>query len=100
MQARADSNSVRAVAIEIGHTSLEKFLDGSSPFAKNRSLIVEWFLGNTRCARPGNRCRSPVDLQVQVVQTHPGACSDTWTHFCPSYMVNPSLKPGCGSPRL
>jgi hypothetical protein len=38
VQGRADSSSVRAVAtaIGIGHTSLEKFLDGSSPFAKNR----------------------------------------------------------------
>ena len=33
VQGRADSSSVRAVAtaIGIGHTSLEKFLDGSSP---------------------------------------------------------------------
>jgi hypothetical protein len=100
VQARADSNSVRAVAIEIGHTSLEKFLDGSSPFAKNRTLIVEWFLREHEMRPTREPMPVPVDLQVQVVQTHPGACSDTWTHFCPSYMVNPSLKPGCGSPRL
>lgn len=91
---------MRAVTIEIGigHTSLGKFLDGSSPFAKNRTLIAEWFLREHELRPIREPMPVPVDLQVQVVQTHPGGMPDTWTHFCPSYMV--SLKPGCGSPRL
>ena len=74
VQGRADSSSVRAVAtaIGIGHTSLEKFLDGSSPFAKNRILIVEWFLREHEIHPIREPMPVPVDLQVQVVPAHPG----------------------------
>jgi hypothetical protein len=46
VQGRTDRSSVRSVAGEIGmpHTSLEKFLDGSTPHTRNRILIIEWYL--------------------------------------------------------
>lgn len=46
VQTRANATSVRAVAAAIGmrHTSLEKFLDGSEPYARNRSLICAWYV--------------------------------------------------------
>jgi hypothetical protein len=46
VQSRANTVSVRAVAREVGinHRSLEKFLDGSEPYARNRSLICRWYL--------------------------------------------------------
>ena len=75
VQGRADASSVRAVADEIGigHTSLEKFLDGSSPHAKNRILIVEWYLHEHQIRPVREPMPIPVDLQAQVqVQTYPG----------------------------
>lgn len=46
VEGRTDRSSVRSVAGEIGmpHTSLEKFLDGSTPHTRNRILIIEWYL--------------------------------------------------------
>lgn len=43
---RADQSSVREVARKIGivHTSLEKFLAGAHPYAKNRIKIIEYYL--------------------------------------------------------
>lgn len=74
VQGRADSSSVRAIATEIGigHTSLEKFLDGSSPFAKNRTLVVEWYLHEYEIRPVREPMPVPIDLQVQVVPAHPG----------------------------
>lgn len=48
--ARANSTSVRAIAAQIGvgHTSLDKFLAGSEPYAKNRKLLCEWYLRDHR----------------------------------------------------
>lgn len=45
-QARADASSVRSLAgrIGVGHTTLDKFLEGSDPYPKNRTLLVEWYL--------------------------------------------------------
>lgn len=50
---RADATSVRQVAREIGmrHTSLDKFLAGSEPYAKTRIPLCEWYLRVTK-ARP------------------------------------------------
>jgi hypothetical protein len=47
---RANASSVRETArqIGIGHTSLEKFLNGARPFAKNRSKLCEWYLREHR----------------------------------------------------
>lgn len=48
--ARANASSARDIARRIGilHTSLEKFLSGSEPYAKNRGLICEWYLREHR----------------------------------------------------
>jgi hypothetical protein len=75
VQGRGDSSSVRAVATEIGigHTSLEKFLDGSSPYAKNRILIVEWYLRENEIRPVREPMPVPADLQVQVAQAQPGS---------------------------
>jgi hypothetical protein len=64
MQGRADASSVRAVAsdIGIGHTSLEKFLDGSAPYAKNRQLIVEWYLREHQQRPVRERMEVPSEL--------------------------------------
>lgn len=66
VQARAHATSVRAVAREIGirHQSLEKFLDGSRPFARNRALICAWYLRQDpeeRRAVPGAQASQPAD---------------------------------------
>jgi hypothetical protein len=44
--ARANVSSVRQLALQIGmkHTTVDKFLRGSSPYARNRILLCEWFL--------------------------------------------------------
>lgn len=46
VRSRTNAISVRAVAREIrmNHQSLEKFLDGSEPYARNRALICGWYL--------------------------------------------------------
>lgn len=61
VQARADVRSVRSVAGEIGmpHTSLEKFLDGSTPHPRNRILIVEWYLREHMVHPARERLRIP-----------------------------------------
>lgn len=43
---RANASSVREIARRIGmrHTSLDKFLAGSEPYARNRTLLCEWYL--------------------------------------------------------
>jgi hypothetical protein len=43
---RANQSSVREVARRIGvrNTSLTKFLDGSSPYARHRALLCEWYV--------------------------------------------------------
>lgn len=43
---RANNSSVREVArqIGIGNTSLDKFLNGSVPYARNRALLCEYYL--------------------------------------------------------
>lgn len=43
---RANASSVRAIARQVGmrHTSFDKFLAGSEPYAKNRILLCEWYL--------------------------------------------------------
>jgi hypothetical protein len=43
---RANASSVREIARRIGmrHTSFDKFLAGSEPYARNRSLLCEWYL--------------------------------------------------------
>lgn len=47
---RANMSSVRGVAGEIGirNTSLDKFLSGSEPYARNRKLLIEWYLRDHR----------------------------------------------------
>jgi hypothetical protein len=47
---RANSSSVRDVArrIGMGNTSLDKFLNGSEPYAKNRALLCEYYLREHR----------------------------------------------------
>jgi hypothetical protein len=47
---RANNSSVRKVArqIGIGNTSLDKFLNGSVPYARNRALLCEWYLREHR----------------------------------------------------
>jgi hypothetical protein len=46
LNGRANSSSVREMArrIGIGNTSLDKFLNGSEPYARNRAKICEWYL--------------------------------------------------------
>jgi hypothetical protein len=55
--ARANASSARGIARRIGilHTSFEKFLSGSEPYAKNRGLICAWYLREHRThpVRPG-----------------------------------------------
>lgn len=43
---RANASSMREIARRIGmrHTSFDKFLGGSEPYAKNRALLCEWYL--------------------------------------------------------
>jgi hypothetical protein len=43
---RANASSVRGIARQIGirHTSFDKFLAGSEPYARNRILLCEWYL--------------------------------------------------------
>lgn len=50
VNARANSSSVREVArqIGIGNTSLDKFLNGSVPYARNRALLCEYYLREHR----------------------------------------------------
>jgi hypothetical protein len=47
---RANSSSVREVARQIGirNTSLDKFLNGSVPYARNRALLCEWYIREHR----------------------------------------------------
>jgi hypothetical protein len=58
---RANTSSVRAIAAEIGvgHTSFDKFLAGSEPFAKNRKLLCEWYLHTHRV--------HPVQTELEVL---------------------------------
>lgn len=60
---RANTSSVRAIAAEagVGHTSFDKFLAGSEPFAKNRKLLCEWYLHTHRVY--------PVQLELEVLPT-------------------------------
>lgn len=61
---RADATSVRQLARDIGmrHTSLEKFLAGSQPYAKTRVPIVQWYLRVTKAgsATPDRQVESTV----------------------------------------
>lgn len=43
---RANALSVREIARRIGmrHTTFDKFLAGSEPYARNRTLLCEWYL--------------------------------------------------------
>lgn len=68
VQGRSDESSVRAVASAIGvaHTSLEKFLNGSTPYAKNRKLIIEWYLREHKQRPVRERMRVPPELQPGV----------------------------------
>lgn len=56
---RADATSVRQLAKEtgVGHTTLEKFLAGSAPYAKTRVPLCEWFL-RVQNSRSAARCQS------------------------------------------
>lgn len=71
-QARANETSVRRVAREIGmnHQSLEKYLDGSQPYARLRALICAWYLQHPaaeRLAAEGNPRREPAaDLSYHL----------------------------------
>lgn len=44
--ARANTTSIRQIAVQtgLGHTTFYKFLLGSTPYARNRILLCEWFL--------------------------------------------------------
>jgi hypothetical protein len=67
--ARANESSVREVARRIGmrHTSLEKFLNGSEPFAKNRSLLCAWYLREHRI----HPVRHPSDDEANAPAENP-----------------------------
>ena len=47
---RANASSVRGIARRIGirHTSFDKFLAGSEPYVRNRTLLCEWYLREHR----------------------------------------------------
>ena len=64
---RADATSVRQVAREIGmrHTSLEKFLAGSEPYAKTLIPLCEWYLRvtNSRPATANHQDTVVVDAE-------------------------------------
>ena len=64
---RADATSVRQVAREIGmrHTSLDKFLAGSEPYAKTRIPLCEWYLRvtNSRPATANHQDTVVVDAE-------------------------------------
>jgi hypothetical protein len=72
VQARANLSSVRSVAREIGinHQSLEKFLDGSAPYARIRALLCAWYLRQDpaeRLAAEGNPRGEPTaDLSYHL----------------------------------
>jgi hypothetical protein len=68
--ARANVSSVRQLALQIGmkHTSVDKFLRGSSPYARNRILLCEWFLREHK--------RHPVSELMDVPLAEPAAHLD------------------------
>ncbi len=51
---RANTSSVRQLAELVGmrHQSLEKFLDGAEPYAKNRGLLCRWYLSENPGQEP------------------------------------------------
>jgi hypothetical protein len=70
--ARANTSSVREVARAVGmrHTSLEKFLNGSEPFAKNRALLCEWYLREHRIHPVAEAAENDVQVPVHDPETH------------------------------
>ena len=59
---RANASSVREIARRIGmrHTSFDKFLAGSEPYARNRTLLCEWYL-REHLAHPASEWAHPVE---------------------------------------
>ncbi|HEX6037775.1 hypothetical protein [Longimicrobium sp.] len=70
--ARANASSVREVARAVGmrHTSLEKFLNGSEPYAKNRALLCEWYLREHRIHPVPEATHDDVPVPVEDPETH------------------------------
>jgi hypothetical protein len=62
--ARADASSIRQIAVEagLGHTTFYKFLHGSTPYARNRILLCEWYLKAYRVHPVGEPTVFPVQL--------------------------------------
>ena len=73
--ARANASSVREIARRIGmlHTSLEKFLTGSEPYAKNRGRICEWYLREHRVHPVRPPVESSIREQVEGPEAHVNA---------------------------
>lgn len=67
-QTRADASSVRSLAgrIGLGHTTLDKFLEGSDPYPKNRTLLVEWYLREHGTHPARERLEVPTGLARRV----------------------------------
>ncbi|HEU0013867.1 MAG TPA: hypothetical protein VFQ45_09290 [Longimicrobium sp.] len=70
---RANATSARQVAEQVGirHQSLQKFLDGAQPYARNRGLLCEWYL-RERPARPA----APAEGAGAPPPHDPEACID------------------------
>jgi hypothetical protein len=70
--ARANASSMREVARAVGmrHTSLEKFLNGSEPYAKNRALLCEWYLREHRIHPVPVATGDHVPVPVEDPETH------------------------------
>jgi hypothetical protein len=72
VQGRAFESSVRAVAATLGipHTSLEKFLDGSEPYTKNRIKLCEFYLREHRTHPVRTHSQEEVEGPAEDLSTH------------------------------
>lgn len=69
---RANSSSVREMArrIGIGNSSLDKFLNGSEPYARNRAKLCEWYLREQGMHPVPQTMEVPLDAKADDPEGH------------------------------
>ena len=69
---RANRSSVREMArrIGIGNSSLDKFLNGSEPYARNRAKLCEWYLREHRVHPVPQTMEVPLEAKADDPETH------------------------------
>lgn len=69
---RANGSSVREIARQtgIGNTSLDKFLNGSEPYARNRGKLCEWYLREHRVHPIPQLIEVPLEVKANDPDGH------------------------------